>query len=174
MDFYEVVATRYSCRRYRDRPVEEETLLRVLEAARLAPSANNRQETRFVVVRDPETRAALKDAAHGQSFVAEAPVVIAACAETDERVMSSGFRADVVDVTIAMEHVALAATAEGLGTCWIGAFDQGAAKLALGVPEGVPVVHLMTLGYPADEPRLKSRLPLEILYMRERYRADHE
>jgi nitroreductase len=145
VEFYDVVASRYSCRRYLDRPVEEATLLRILEAARLAPSANNRQESRFVVV---------------------------ACAETDERVMSSGFRADVVDVTIAMEHVALAATAEGLGTCWIGAFDQEPVRRAIGAPDSVPIVHLMTLGYPADEPRLKSRLPLEILYMPERYRAD--
>ncbi len=172
MEFYDVVASRYSCRRYLDRPVEEATLLRILEAARRAPSANNRQESRFVVVRDPETREALKEAAHGQSFVAEAPVVVVACAETDERVMSSGFRADVVDVTIAMEHVALAATAEGLGTCWIGAFDQEPVRRAIGAPDSVPIVHLMTLGYPADEPRLKSRLPLEILYMPERYRAD--
>lgn len=172
MEFYDVVASRYSCRRYLDRPVEEATLLRILEAARRAPSANNRQESRFVVVRDPETREALKEAARGQSFVAEAPVVVVACAETDERVMSSGFRADVVDVTIAMEHVALAATAEGLGTCWIGAFDQEPVRRAIGAPDSVPIVHLMTLGYPADEPRLKSRLPLEILYMPERYRAD--
>jgi nitroreductase len=170
MDFYEAVQARYSCRKYHDRPVEEEKLMRILEAARLAPSASNRQETRLVVVRNPAVRAALREAAHGQSFVGEAPIVIAGCAETDERVMASGFRADVVDVTIAMEHVALAAAAEGLGTCWIGAFDQQAAKRAIGAPDRVPVIHLMTLGYPADQPRPRSRLPLETIYMRDQYR----
>ncbi len=169
MDFTEVVQERYSCRSYQPKPVEEEKLLRVFEAARLAPSASNRQEWRFVVVTDPDTRAKLVEVCRGQRFVGEAPVVIAGCAKTDEHVMSCGVRCDVVDVSIAMEHIALAATNEGLGTCWIGAFLQEPARELLGIPEGVFVVDMMTLGYPADSAGPKTRLALEEILMRERY-----
>jgi len=109
MDLFDAIAERRSVRSFQDREVEQEKLERILEAARLAPSASNRQEWRFVVVRRPELRQKLAEAARGQQFVAEAPVVIAACAVDHDHVMSCGHPSFLVDVSIALEHIALAA-----------------------------------------------------------------
>lgn len=171
MDFFEAVKSRYSARAYSDRPVEDDKLTKVLDAARLAPSASNRQEWRFIAVRDAETRKRLADIAHKQAFVAQAPVVLAACAVTDNHMMSCGQPCYPIDVAIALEHVALAATALELATCWIGAFDEVAAKKLLGVPADVRIVQLMPLGYPADKPRPKTRMRLDEIVMREKWGA---
>ena len=161
MTVHEAIQNRFSVRAYLDKPVEAEKLARVLEAARLAPSAGNRQEWRFVVVQDAETRNQLMEAANGQAFVGQAPVVIAACAEGEQHVMTCGQLSYPIDVAIALEHVALAATEEGLGTCWIGAFKEDEVKKVLGIPEGVRVVEIMPLGYPAGAAPAKRRAGLE-------------
>jgi len=168
MEVFEAIRTRYSCRNYLPKPVEEEKLLQVLEAARLAPSARNFQEWRLVVVTAPDTRQKLAEAACNQRFVGEAAVVIACCAETDGHVMRCGEKCYPIDVAIAIDHMALAARALGLGTCWIGAFDAPAVRGVLGIPTSVPVVELLTLGYPADAPPArKSRHSLEEIVKRE-------
>lgn len=160
MDFLELVKSRYSVRAYKDRPVEPDTLERVLEAARLAPSGSNRQPWKFVVVRDPEVRRKLVPACSDQAFVGQAPVVIAGVGLMPDRVMRCGVPGDPIDLAIALEHIALAAAAEGLGTCWIGAFYQEQVRAVLGIPESAKVVELMTLGYPADSLRPKTRKPM--------------
>ena len=161
MDVIDVIRKRRSVRSYTDRPVERDKIERLLEAARLAPSAGNRQEWRFLVVTDAGRRAALVKAAADQAFVGEAPVVIAACAESDGHVMRCGQPCYPIDVAIAIEHLALQAVAEGLGTCWIGAFFEDQAKEILGIPEEIRVVELVTVGYAAGTSRPVSRLPLE-------------
>ena len=164
MDVYAAIRTRKSVRAYLDKPVEREKLERLLEAARLAPSASNRQEWRFVVVTEEQRRRRLAEAAAGQRFVAQAPVVIAACAETDGRIMRCGLPCYPIDVAIAVDHLTLAAAAEGLGTCWIGAFDPDSVRALLGIPKEVVVVGLLPLGYPQDgRPVDKSRLSLETI-----------
>ncbi len=170
MDVYEAIRKRKSVRSFLDRPVEEEKLDRVLEAARLAPSARNVQEWRFIVVTDPGLRRRLIPAAAGQSFVGEAPVVIVGCAETDEHVMRCGEKSYPIDVAIAMEHIALAAAAEGLGTCWIGAFYQDQVKMVLDIPDDVKVVELMPLGYPSDMSETeKKRKPADEIIHRDQW-----
>jgi nitroreductase len=160
MDVFEAIKKRKSVRAYLDKPIEEEKLNAVLEAGRLAPSASNRQEWRFVIVRDGKVRRKLGEAANGQSFAGEAPVVIVACAVTDEHVMSCGQPCYPIDVTIALDHISLAAVEQGLGTCWIGAFNEAKVKEILGIPEEVRVVELMPIGYPAtQEVQEKDRLP---------------
>jgi nitroreductase len=161
MDFLELVNARYSTRSYQDRPVHEEALTRILEAVRLAPSGANRQPWRFVVVRDAEMRKRLAAACNGQQFIAQAPVVIAGCGLMPDRIMRCGIPGDPIDLAIAMEHLALAATAEGLGTCWIGAFEQDKVRDVLGIPDTVRVVEVMTLGHPADSPNPKNRKELK-------------
>ena len=161
MDLYEAIEKRYSVRAYQDKAVEQEKLDRVLEAARLAPSGNNRQPWKFVVVRDADLRGRLGPACNDQAFVAAAPVVIAGVGLMPDRKMSCDVPGDPVDLAIAMEHMALAAVAEGLGTCWIGAFQQDAVRQLLSVPAEAKVIELMTLGYPADEPRSKNRKGIE-------------
>lgn len=160
MDVFEAIKKRRSVRSYLDKPLEEEKLNAVLEAGRLAPSASNRQEWRFIVVRDAEVKRKLGEAANGQSFVGEAPVVIVACAVTDGHVMLCGQLSYPIDVAIALDHISLAAVEQGLGTCWIGAFNERKVKEILGVPEEVRVVELMPLGYPATQAvKEKDRLP---------------
>ncbi len=157
MDVFECISRRRSVRSYQDRAVEEEKLDRVLEAARLAPSANNRQNWKFVVVKDAEKRARLAEAARGQKFVAEAPVVIAACATMTDHIMTCGHPSHLIDLAIAIDHMTLAARELGLGSCWIGAFHQDAVKEILDIPQQVEVIELLPLGYPTDWPSPTSR-----------------
>ena len=162
MDVHEAIRIRKSVRAFLDRPVPEETLGRVMDAARLAPSARNGQEWRFVVVRDKATRERIAREAARQPFIGTAAILLAGCAETDGRIMRCGQAAYPIDLAIAMDHLSLAAVAEGLGTCWIGSFDEAVVKQILGIPAAIRVVQLMPLGYPADTgPVAKSRLPLE-------------
>lgn len=162
MNVYEAIATRKSVRAFQDKDVPQETLMRILQAARLAPSASNRQEWRFVVVRNPETRKKLVPAAMGQSFVGQAPVVLACCAETDQHQMPCQLPCYPIDLAIAIDHITLCAVEEGLGTCWIGAFKEDLVKEVLGIPETIKVVQLLPLGYPATPGSVaKDRLPIE-------------
>lgn len=161
MNVIEAIQTRKSVRHFLDKPIEDNKLQLILGAGRLAPSASNRQEWRFVIVRDPETRQRLVDAARGQQFVGEAPVIIVACAATDDHIMPCGLPCFSIDVAIALDHITLAAVEQGLGTCWIGAFNQDQVKQILGIPDEVCVVELMPIGYPTDPtPIEKRRLPL--------------
>ena len=162
MDIYEAIKTRKSVRSFLDRDIEEDKLQRIMEAVRLAPSAKNRQEWRFVVVRDRQKRKELAQAGRNLTFVGEAPVVIVCCAKTDKRVMRCGLECYPIDVAIAIDHLTLAAVSEGLGTCWIGSFESEQVKQILGIPQEIVVVELLPLGYPQDlSINEKSRLSLE-------------
>ncbi len=169
MNVYEAIEKRRSIRAYKDQPVEQEKLDRIFEAVRKAPSASNRQEWRFVVVRDAGLRQELMRAASQQSFVATAPVVIACCAETDGHVMKCGQPCYPIDVAIAMDHLTLAAVEEGLGTCWIGSFNEAEVKAILGIPEKIRVVELLTLGYPDAMPSPRTRKSLEEIVCYDRW-----
>jgi nitroreductase len=167
---FETIAARKSVRAFVDRPVGEDELARLLEAARAAPSARNGQEWRFVVVRDRAMRERIAEEAARQPFIGTAPVLLACCAQTDGRLMRCGQLAYTIDVAIAMDHLTLAAAALGLGTCWIGSFDEALVKELLGIPAAVRVVQLMPLGYPADpSPVTKSRLRREEIVHMERW-----
>jgi len=168
MELMQAIRARRSIRNYLDRPVEEEKLLAVLEAGRLAPSARNMQDWRFIVVSDPATRQRLAEAAKGQQFVAQAPLVIAACG-TSDLVMTCGQPAYAIDVAIALDHMTLAAASLGLGSCWIGAFYEDRVKQILAVPPEVRVVALLPLGYPADMPAPRPRKSLEDIAAREHW-----
>ena len=157
-------------RDYLEEDVPEKLVTRLLNAARMAPSASNRQEWRFVVVRDEGTRRQLAQAARKQKFVAQAPVVLACCADTNNHVMACGQPCYPIDVAIAMDHVTLCAAVEGLGTCWLGAFYENKVKEILNIPKHFRVVGLLTLGYPRDpSPAEKSRLNLEDIVRYERW-----
>jgi nitroreductase len=169
VDFLELVKSRYSVRSYQPRPVEQDTLDRLLEAVRLAPSGSNRQPWKFVVVRDADVRRRLVAACSNQRFIAQAPVVIAGVGLMPDRVMSCAVPGDPVDVAIALGHLMLAAAAEGLGTCWIGAFSQDQVREVLSVPESAKVIGVMTLGYPADSPRAKNRKPINEIVCHDRW-----
>jgi nitroreductase len=156
MDVAEAIKRRRSVREYKDKPIPTEKLERVLNAARLAPSAHNMQDWKFVVVKDKKTRGELAKAANYQFFVGEAPVVIAGVAIEPKHVLSSGIPS-WIDVVIAMDHLSLVATEEGLGTCWIGAFDQAKAKEVLKIPDRYKIIELMPLGYPIQPLEIRAK-----------------
>ncbi len=169
MTVLEAIKARRSVRKYLDKPIPQEVLNRILEAARLAPSASNRQDWKFIVVQDPELKQKVAVAARNQMFIAEADVIIAGVSLNPDRLMSCEVPAYAVDLGIAMEHIALAAVAEGLGTCWIGAFNQKEVKELLQVPAEYKVVELMPIGYPADQPRVKVRKTLDEIVSYDRF-----
>jgi nitroreductase len=169
MDFRELINTRYSVRAYKSEPVEDEKLQQVLDAARLAPTAANRQPFQLIVIHTAGREAELERIYKAEWFC-KAPLVICACAvpsrawsRMDDKNYSD------VDVTIAMDHLILAATEIGLGTCWIAAFNPSATREVLGLPEDVEPVAFTPLGYPADQPRVKRREPLSELVRYERW-----
>jgi nitroreductase len=166
MDFFECIASRRSVRSYRPDPVEEGKLDRVLEAARLAPTACNNQPFRVIVARTSDRKAELKRIYPKDWFVA-APIVLLVCSVPGSawsRKDGKGY-ADV-DAAIAMDHIVLAATALGLGTCWIGAFDPKAAREVLGLEAGWEPVAFTPLGYASDYPEPRPRKALEELVLR--------
>ncbi len=170
VDVYEAIVTRKSVRAFKDKDVSEEMIVRLLEAARLAPSASNRQEWRFVVVRDPLMKKHLSAAARGQEFVGAAPVVLACCAETDEHVMACGQLCYPIDVAIAIDHITLCAAAEGLGTCWIGAFDEDQVKELLASHRRYELLVCCLSAIAQDPSRVeKKRLLLEEIITYERW-----
>lgn len=157
MNVYEAIRSRRSIRSFSDKKIEEDKLRKVLDAGRLAPSAGNMQEWKFVVVRDKETKEKLGTAANNQRFIAKADVIIVGCATIVDQIMSCRQYTYPIDLAIAMDHMTLQAVEEGLGTCWIGAFKEGEVKKILGIPPEIRVVELMPLGYPLYVPELRSR-----------------
>jgi nitroreductase len=150
LEVYEAIKIRKSVRAYDAKPVPDDVLMRVLEAGRAAPSASNGQPWHFIVVKSREKREVLSKRMFTR-FLLESPVVIVGCGDR-------GGRFHVVDVSIAMQQMVLAATAEGLGTCWIGDFDEKIIRELLKVPEKYSVVCLLALGYPREKLNLAAKL----------------
>lgn len=152
MDFCELVKLRHSVRSYKSDPIEDFKLQRVLEAAQLAPTAANRQPIQFIVIHTKGREEELSRI-YGRDWFVQPPLIICACAVPSESwSRSDGKNYADVDTTIAMDHLILAATAEGLGTCWIAAFNPDAAREILGLPDNIEPVAFTPLGYPGDEP----------------------
>ena len=168
MELMEAIRKRLSIRDYEDAAVPEDKLSRILEAARISPSARNSQDREFVVVRDLDQRHRLAEAAPRQRHVAQAPVLIAAVSTNPEYHMPNGVPAYAMDVGIAVDHMTLVAVEEGLGTCWIGGFDQDIAREALGVPGNQLVAAILTLGFPKTMPEAKPRKAVEDIIHHER------
>jgi len=169
MEFFELLKKRYSVRAYQSKPVEEEKLKAVLEAANLAPTAANRQPFKIIIIQTNGKEAELKRI-YRRDWFSQAPLVIGICAMKSEAWsrMDGKNYADV-DATIVMDHLILAATDLGLGTCWVAAFDPAAAREILELPDDVAPVAFTPLGYPADEMKAKKRKPLEEIVRYEKW-----
>jgi nitroreductase len=153
MEFYEVIKTRRSIRSYKPDAPAQNVIDRVMEAVRIAPSGSNRQPWKFILVTDPSLRKELAVACGNQKFVGEASIVVVACGH-DINYNRGGYMGEmsfILDVSIAFTHLILAAREEGLGTCWIGSFDNGRVKELLGIPGDHDVVAVSPLGYPEGE-----------------------
>ena len=161
MDVFEAIRTRRSIRSFESTPIPEEKVMRILEAGRLAPSAGNVQPWHFIVVRDAEKRNRLSKGRWAK-FLAEAPLVIVGCG--DERASPRWF---MVDVAIAMQNMVLGAIGEGLGTCWVGSFNEEEVKELLKIPENYRVVALLAMGYPREKLDITGKI-LHIIRRRKR------
>lgn len=167
----DLIEKRKSIRSYKSQDVEEEKLNYILQAFRKAPSAKNLQPWKLIVVKDKKKISDLSIACNNQTFISEAPVLIVACAKEDEAygVMGGYMNSYPVDIAIALEHLILAATEKGLGTCWIGAFKEKLVKDLLDVPDNVRVVAITPVGYPAIEGRTRGRKPISEIVCYDKY-----
>jgi nitroreductase len=143
MDVFEAIKSRRSIRAYASTPVPEEDLNKILEAARLAPSAENIQPWYFIVVTDQEKKKQIAESGFFAGFIKEAPILIVGCG--DRKASPRWYE---IDVAIAMQNMVLAATAEGLGTCWVGSFDEELVRKLLKIPEHLEIIALLAVGYP--------------------------
>ncbi|MEM3402541.1 MAG: nitroreductase family protein [Candidatus Hadarchaeales archaeon] len=173
MDTFEAIRGRRSIRSFREDPVSEGDLQKILEAGILAPSAGNCQPWDFIVVKSRETKEKLSAAALGQEQVVEAPVVIVVCANTKRSSSRYGRRGAelycIQDTAAAVENMMLAAHALGYGSCWVGAFEEEKVARIVGAPAGVRPVAIIPIGRPAEKPRTPPRLPLSQVVHEERF-----
>lgn len=165
MDVFEAIKIRRSIRKYSPEPIPEEKLQTIFDAARLAPSAANRQPWRFVVVQDSNRKKSLSEAANDQTFLKDAPVIVVAIGDPD--VSARWYEKDTMT---ALEHIVLAATTLGYGSCWIGAFDEDAVKRLLKIPTKMKVVALLPIGVPAEKPAARPRKALSEIFFKEEWR----
>lgn len=164
MDVFEAIETRRSIRKYKPGSIPSDQLRKILQAARIAPSAGNRQPWRFIVVQDDGHRKALAKMANNQLFIADAAVIVVAIG--DPEISQRWYDKDVM---IAVEHIVLAATALGYGTCWIGAFDEKEVKKLLHIPDRMKAVALLPIGVPDIEPAPRPRKEIADLVFEEEY-----
>lgn len=152
MDVFEAINTRRSVRKYKPDAIPEEKLKKVLDVMRQAPSAANRQPCKFIIVKDEKIRKAMLEECNAQEFLGQAPVVVVACGlDRDAWHGVGGNRnssAVEIDVSIALDHLTLAAVAEGLGTCWVAAFNEPCFKKLLNIPERIRIISVTPLGFP--------------------------
>lgn len=164
MDIFDTISGRRSIRKFRELPVEPDKISTVLDAARLAPSWKNFQCWRFLVLAEEELRRKVLDAVPdfnpGKKGLAMAPVIVFACADPAESGLENDIPYYAVDVAIAMEHLCLAAHALGLGTCWMGWYDEALLKERFEIPEAMKIVGITPLGYPDQEPKPRPRKEL--------------
>ena len=168
----EAIKKRQSVRSYQEKEIPEEVLQEILEAGRLAPSAYNHQDWKFIVVKDKKLIKKLVTACLNENqFIGEAPVVIAGCTTNPDRVMPNGEHCYPIDLAIALDHMSLQATSLGLGTCWIGVYSQDQVKDILDVPKNIRIVALMPVGYPKELGSKRGRKSLSDIVCYDKYEA---
>ncbi len=164
MEVFEAIKGRRSIRAFKEQNVSEETIKKLIESATWAPSAGNIQPWEFIIVKERETKIGLSEAALDQEFLEEAPVLIIVCANEIKSSQRYGTRGTTLyciqDTAAAIQNIHLTAFSLGLGTCWVGAFDENQAREILHVPEGIRPVAMIPVGYPNEKPKLRERQPL--------------
>ena len=160
MSLIDFILTRRSIRRYEKKEIPEDVLAQIFEAGRQAPSAANKQPIRFIIVKDDEKKKGFSNLLFNR-FIGDAPVVIVGCADVNS--LLTGKWA-TLDATIAMQNMVIAAWTLGVGSCWIGAFNEEKVKELLKIPDKWKVVALVTLGYPAEQPKQRKKKAVEELF----------
>jgi nitroreductase len=172
MEFESVIKTRESIRNYSTKIVEDEKINYVIECARRAPSCINRQCWRFIVVKDKKRIEELSKTSLINRWLKNVPVIIVACGDTRQSCVINDINYFIVDVSIALEHLVLAATDKGLGTCWIAGFDGKKVKEILKIPEHIQVVALTPLGYPAEKKGFVENITQVVTHSKKRKSID--
>ncbi len=168
MDFFGAISKRRSIRKYQSKAVPKKLLEKALDAARQSPSSNNYQPYKFIVVTNSEAKRKLGLLGWGQMFISQAPAVVVLCADSSLS-LKDGEHSVLVDAAIAMQQFVLAATALGLGTCWIGALHENEIKRLLGIPMNWKIVALSPVGYPAEFPSARKKKSLKELVAWEKF-----
>jgi nitroreductase len=169
MEFAEVLFKRYSARVYQKKEIPEDKLNRILEAARIAPSAKNLQPWKFILVRDQNNKREVARLCKERYWIADASVIIVGVATNPDYRMGCGEPSSQIDLSIAFTQMMLAAVNEGLGSCWIGSFNSPALKKMLEIPDKYPIISLLVIGYPADAPVVKERKRIEEIVCYEKW-----
>lgn len=173
MDVFEAIKGRRSIRSFKPTPIPEETIQKLIEAAQWAPSAGNAQPWEFIIVRKQEIKEKLVEAALGQEFIQQAPVVIVVCADENRSAQAYGQRGKTLyclqDTAAAIQNIHLAAYALGLGTCWIGAFKEEEARQILQIPQGIRPIAIIPVGHPAEFPQPRKKRPINQITHHEIY-----
>lgn len=172
MEFNDVIKARRSVRGFSDQAVEDDMLVEILNCARLAPSWANKQCWHFIVVKDNKMIRTISKTTAINKWLKKSPGIIIACADPKRSGSRNGIDYFAVDVAIAMEHLVLAAANRGLGTCWIGAFDEMKVKLVLSIPENIRVVALSPIGYPAEKQSFREKMTRKIIKSSKRKSLD--
>jgi nitroreductase len=173
LDVYEAIKGRRSVRSFKSDDVSPEIVEKLIDAARQAPSAGNIQPWEFVIVRESEIKRSLVEAASGQRFIEEAPVVIVVCANENCSSQGYGVRGKTLyclqDTAAAIQNILLFAYSMGLGTCWVGAFREEEARKALKIPSGIRPVAIIPVGHPAKAPQPRSRREINLIVHQETF-----
>ncbi len=175
MDLFEVIEKRRSIRKFKPNSIPKGDLRKILEAGRLAPSGGNRQPWYFIVVREIETKKSLAVASNNQMFMADADVIIVVLGDPKASPTKLPYTLSATripykqDPMIAVEHMVLAATALGYGTCWVGAFNEEEVKKILKVPEDLAVIALLPIGVPNENPPARPRKAFNEIFFEESY-----
>ncbi|SYZ73358.1 Nitroreductase [Candidatus Zixiibacteriota bacterium] len=170
MEFFEVIKKRRSIRAYKvGKVIPDEILFRILESARLAPSASNLQPWKFIIIRDSRLKTDIAKLCKGRMWIADASAVIAGVATRPDYRMGSGQEAFRIDIATAFAHMTLTANNESLGCCWIGSFSADECKKLLGIPDQYPLVGFLTVGYPDEIPGPKERKSMEEIVCYDRW-----
>ncbi|MEM5843654.1 MAG: nitroreductase family protein [Candidatus Aenigmatarchaeota archaeon] len=178
MNVFEAIFGRRSIRSFKKEEIDDRLIGLMLYCATQAPSAGNTQDWVFIVVKDEKVKRKLAKAALDQDFIAEAPVVIVACSDLKKislRYEERGERLySIQDVAAAIQNILLAAYALGLGSCWVGAFDEEEVKFILELPEHIRPLAIIPVGYPEEKPEAPSRIPFENLTYLDRFGGKYQ
>jgi nitroreductase len=162
MDVFEAISTRRSIRKYKREPIPDDVLQKVLESARLAPSASSRQPWELIIIRNSGTKKSMAMACNDARFVEECDILIVGTGDPSQKWY-------ITDLSIAMEHMVLTAWENGVGSCWVGNFKEDMVKAILRIPHDKSVVACLTLGYPDEFPPKRPRKELADLVHFEKY-----
>jgi len=169
----QAIFDRRSIRKFLNKSVEEEKVLKIIDAGRWAPSAGNLQDWQFIIIRDAGTRLQISEAAYGQYWISSAPVVIVVCSKPNKLRRIYGDLGEniysIIDCALSAENMLLTAFSEGLGSCVVAAFDKDAVKRILNIPDEIKVVAIIPVGYAAEKPNPPHRMPLESVTFLEAY-----